>query len=394
MDKYILFESMTTKQFIPYTRQEIDEADIQAVAEALKKPLITRGDFVQAFEKEVAAYVEAPFALAFNSGSSALNGVAFALGLGPQDRVISTPNTFISTVGSTIERGANPVFIDIDPYTGLWQNDLALVNLHTEHSRGRDILMPVHFTGATVDMKFLNKNLTPEAHIVEDAAHAFGSTYSDGKKVGASHLSDMTVFSFHPSKTITTGEGGMVTTHSEELYELLKLARNNGIYNSDSLFPGSYDVLDLTCNYNFTDFQAALGLSQLKKVDRFIKKRRSLVAYYREKLQSIPEIVPLSGEQDDRSAHHLFVVLIDFKKFGKDRRTVMQSLKEKGVGTQLHYIPLYHHPIFKDHVGDISEFFPQTEFYYERALSLPLYTQLEKEEIDYVAASLKEVLGI
>lgn len=385
---------MTTKQFIPYARQAIDVADIEAVTQALKGSTITRGETVQAFEKEVAAYVGAPFAVAFSSGSAALNAAAFALGLGPQDRVISTPNTFISTVGSTIERGANPIFIDIDPQTGLWENDLALVNLHTDHTRGRDILMPVHFSGATVDIEFISRNLPPNTHIVEDGAHAFGASYADGKKVGACHLSDMTIFSFHPAKTITTGEGGMVTTYSEEYAELLKLARNNGIYPSNQLFPGSYEVLDLTCNYHMTDFQAALGLSQLKKVDQFVAKRRSLAAYYREKLPQLPELVPLSGEQDFRSAHHLFVVLIDFKPLHTDRKTVMNALKEKGIGTQLHYIPLYHHPIFKHHVGDISEFFHGTEDYFAKALSLPLYTQLEPEDIDYIVSSLIEVLKI
>lgn len=383
---------MTTKQFIPYTRQEIDEADIQAVSNALKQETITRGNCVQAFEKEVADYVGAPYAVAFNSGSSALNAAAFALGLGPQDRVISSPNTFISTVGSTIERGANPVFIDIDEKTGLWQNELALINLHADHTRGRDILMPVHFGASIVDVDHLYRNLTPHAHIVEDAALALGASYPDGKKVGCCHVSDMTILSFHPAKTITTGEGGMVTTQSEELYELLKIARNNGILRTETHFPGSYDVLDLTCNYHMTEFQAALGSSQLKKIDQFLLKRRSLVKYYREKLKALSAVHPLGSDQDQIAAHNLFVVLIDFEKLGKKRASVMEALKEKGIGTQLHYTPLYHHPIFKDHIGDISEFFPRSEIYYQQALSLPLYTQLEKEDIDYIVETLEQVL--
>lgn len=382
---------MTTKQFIPLARHEIDEEDIRAVSDALKSPQITRGEYVKKFEDDLAAYVDVPYAVAFNSGSSALNAAAYALDIGHGDRVISTPNTFVSTVGSTVERGANPIFVDIDPKTGLWDNDLALVNLETDHTRGKDILTPVHFAGATVDVEYLERQLKKvDSYIIEDAAQALGAKYADGTKVGSCHNSSMTIFSFHPSKTITTGEGGIVTTRSEELYERLLVARDNGIDRNNFAFPGFYEVLDFTCNYHMTAMQAALGSSQLKKVDQFVAKRRELVAYYRKKLKGFSKVIPLSAGQDHRSAHHLFVVFLNIEKHS--RAHVMEMLNEKGIGSQVHYIPLYRHPVFTDLMGDVTQYFPNTEEYYSHALSLPLYTQLTFEEIDYIVDSLKEIL--
>lgn len=389
---------MTTKMFIPYARQSIDQADIEAVTKALQDDIITRGPGVEAFEDATARYCDASYAVAFNSGTSALFAACYAAGLGVNDRVISTPNTFASTVGAAARFGASPVFIDIDRNTGNF--DLALVehNLNIPSTRGRTVVMPVHFGGIPVDMRRLDEMIrNPDTIVIEDAAHALGSRYPSGEKVGSCVWSQLTVFSFHPAKTITTGEGGMVTTNDEELYRKLLLYRNNGIERDPRHLQGDpapwyYEVQEISGNYNFTEFQAALGLSQLNKIESFINKRRQLVAEYRRLLEGMPHVRLFTSEHDASTAFHLFVVQIDFKALKTTRSLVMEKLKDRGIGTQYHYIPIYRHPAFKRGAGDIWEYFPNMEGYYAEALSLPLYYNLSLEEVAHVVAELKASL--
>lgn len=388
------------RSFLPYAKQSIHEEDIQAVADSLKQELITRGPLVQEFEHALSKYCEVPYTVAFSSGTAALTAAYFAARLSSFDRVISTPNTFIATIGSAISMGIRPFFCDIDLSTG--NLDLAEIDnsLKFEATRGRSFIVPVHFSGLAVDMAQLSCQIFhPEAVVIEDASHALGSHYPSGEKVGSCAYSDMTIFSFHPAKTLTTGEGGAVTTCDPEFYHRLQLFRNNGIergspYLIKSEEPGYYEVHAITGNFNFASFQAALGLSQLKRIEEMIFKRRKLVKHYRQHFSKIPQVKLLTDKQDDDSGFHLFVVQIDFEACGTTRVKVMKTLSEKGIGTQVHYIPLYHHPVLRCDIELEKEKYPHTERYYQQALSLPLYPDLTEEDVDYICHQLISLLSL
>lgn len=386
--------------FIPYAKQSIDDADILAVGQALQGSVITRGPTVEAFEEAIASYCGAKYAVAFNSGTTALIAACHAAGITSNDRLLTTPNTFIATAGAGIHYRATPVFIDIDRTTGNIDLNLLELNLNQASSRGRTVVMPVHFAGIPVDMELLDSMIrNPETLVIEDAAHAFGSTYKDGQRVGCCAWSQMTMFSFHPAKTITTGEGGAITTNDDDLFHRLRRFRNNGIEREAGRLVGKaapwyYEVQEITNNYNFTDFQAALGLSQMGRLDAFIEKRRALVRRYREQLRECPHVLLFTDQYDERTAFHLFVAQIDFAALRTTRELVMKKLQEKGIGTQVHYIPLYRHPVFQKTAGDIGEYFPEMEGYYAQALSLPLYYELTVEDVDRIVIELKSALGI
>jgi dTDP-4-amino-4,6-dideoxygalactose transaminase len=234
----------------------------------------------------------------------------------------------------------------------------------------------------------------PETIVIEDGAHALGSNYSNGQKVGSCAWSHMTVFSFHPNKNITTGEGGMVTTNQEDLAFLLRRYRNNGLCKPMvEIQPWYYEVQEISGNFNVTEMQGALGLSQLKRLDKFVQKRRQLVTLYRKKLKNQPNIKLFSPKYDTQTAYHLFVIQINFAAYRKTRSEVMLKLKDKGIGTQVHYIPLYKHPVVQQGNEDISPYFPKMETYYSQALSLPLYYDLSEEEVVYVCQSLLKILA-
>lgn len=376
--------------FIPYARPSIDAADRSAVAEALSSSWITRGPKVEAFEREVANYCGAKYAVAFNSATSALAAACYAAEVTSADRLITTPNSFIASVGAGIKFGAAPVFVDIDGKTANVDLDQMIYNANLPLSRGKPVLVPVHFAGVPVNIQKLDREMiNPEAVIIEDAAHALGSHYfPEGPKVGSCEWSGMTVFSFHPAKTITTGEGGMVTTNGEKFYERLKLYRNNGMV-KDLNSPWMYDVVDITDNHNFTEFQAALGASQLTRLSQFVSKRMELMQAYRKNLSGWEHVSLLTPEFDQSIAFHLCVVRINFAALGTTRAEVMNKLSAQNIGTQVHYIPLYRHPYFVRRFGDVEAYFPKMEEYYAQALSLPLYYDLSLEQVDYVVESLK-----
>jgi dTDP-4-amino-4,6-dideoxygalactose transaminase len=389
---------MSDKKQLPYAHQSISQEDLEEVQKALSQPVITRGPLVEAFEKAIAHYCGAEYAVAFNSGTSALMAAYAAGEVGPSDIILSTPNTFVSTIGSGIQRSARPIFVDIDRTTGNLSLEHLALNLNRPRSRGKTVVVPVHFSGIPVDMQMIDQwNADPHTLIIEDAAHAIGSRYKDGSRVGCCKWSHMTVFSFHPAKTLTTGEGGAVTTNSPDLYRRLKLFRDNGIvrdpaYLQEKGSPWYYEVVSLSGNYHFTEMQAALGLSQLKRLESFILQRQALLESYKKHLSALENISLVSPKESLFVAPHLCVVQIDFETFGKNRADVMEKLKDKGIGTQVHYIPLYRHPFFQNLVGDIHEHFPETETYYSQALSLPLYFDLKEEDVHYIVESLKEIL--
>ena len=391
---------MTSLSFIPYAKQSIDASDIASVQEALASPWITRGAQVEAFEKEIASFCGAKYAVAFNSGTSALKAACYAAKVGAFDRIVTTPNSFIASVGAGIHFDAQPVFVDIDLNTGNFDLEQVCLNANQPLSRGKTIIVPVHFAGVPVDMERLDRNiLNPETIVIEDAAHALGSRYSAGGPfVGSCVWSHMTAFSFHPAKTITTGEGGMVTTNDPEMCHRLKLFRNNGIERDPVYLKGTpplwyYEVRDISDNHNFTEFQAALGRSQLKRLDKFVRRRLEIMRRYQERLRDHPHIKLLTPEFDDTVAFHLCVVLIDFQALRITRNELMQKLLAKNIGTQVHYIPLYRHPYFETRYGEVHHCFPKMEEYYAKTLSLPLYYDLTDGDVDHILKTLLNALS-
>lgn len=391
---------MTAKTHLPYARPSISEEDIQDVCHALSQPIITRGPLVEAFEAAVATYCGAAFAVAFNSGTAALMAAYYAGDIGPNDRILTTPNTYVATIGAGMQRQANPVFIDIDRTTGNLNLEQLSHNINQPHSKGRTVIVPVHYAGIPVDIQAIDAMITdPETIIIEDAAHAIGSDYKDGTKVGSCAWSHMTIFSFHPAKTLTTGEGGMVTTNDEKLAHRLRLFRNNGMEKEPEFLekpaaPWYYEIVSLTGNYNFTEFQAALGLSQMKRLDSFIKQRQKLLKAYQEGLSGFKNLQLLTYPDINTIAPHLCVVQIDFNVLKTTRTEVMNALFDRGIGSQLHYIPVYRHPFFAKRAGDISEYFPEMEHHYEQALSLPLFADLTIEDVTDVIQTLKSILRV
>lgn len=395
MDKNSSYFKEITMIKYPYAKQSINEADGAAVQEALFSPLITRGKHVEEFEQAMASYVGAKYAVAFNSGSTALLGAGFAASVSKFDRLITSPNTFAATLSVGFNQGAEPIFIDIDRKTGNLSLDLLDTFEPYRSTRGRSIYIPVHFGGIPIDMQRLNNSISdPEAIIIEDAAHALGSIYSDGTKVGSCENSAMTIFSFHPAKQITTGEGGMVTTNREEFYQRLLAFRNNGIQRefSEAKPLWYYEVNEITSNYHMNELQAALGLSQLKRLDQFVEQRRKLMKRYVEHFQHVDGIRLVEVKNFDAISFHLALLQIDYPAFKTTREQFMENLKTLGIGTQVHYIPLYKHPFFTSCRGDLSSYFPEMETYYREALSIPLYYDLKEEEADWIAGEILKEL--
>ncbi len=392
---------MDTHTFLPYAQPSISPEDVEYVSRSLSTPVITRGPAVEAFENAIATYCGAKYGIAFTNATAALMAAYHVANIGPADQIITTPNSFVASIGPGIQQKATPVFLDIDRNTG--NMDLQHLELNLDHrqaSRGKTVVVPVHFAGIPVDMQAVDRLIkNPDTIVIEDAAHAIGSCYSDGSKVGSCLWSSMTVFSFHPAKTMTTGEGGMVMTNSDELNHLLRRYRNNGIerdpqYMQGRVAPWYYEVVEVTGNFNFTEFQAALGLSQFKRLDKFVAHRQVLMNHYNKMLADVPGIRLFAPNENLTVAYHLCVVQIDFAAYKTSRSEVMHSLSERGVGSQLHYIPLYRHPFFVKKSGDISEYFPEMEAYYATALSLPLFYDMTVADVERVVKALKEVLNV
>lgn len=384
---------------LPYARHAIRAEDIEAVARVLAEDIITRGLQVEQFEASLAAQCGARHAVLFNSGSSALLAACQAAEITPYDRVFVPANTFIATATASIRQGVFPTCIDVDPATGNMDLNALAPYLREPNSRGRSIIMPVHYAGVPVDMAALEQLIQdPETIVIEDAAAALGSAYDKEHPVGSCRWSQMTIFSFHPAKLITTGEGGAVTTNAPELAHRLKRFRNNGIERDPQHLlqpcegPWSYEVHETTGNFHMTDFQAALGLSQLQRLSSLVNKRQQLVAWYREKLKEMPQIQCILPEENAHIAAQLFVVLIDYAACGTTRAKVMQKLSDAGIASQVHYIPLYRHIPYMRRYGDLSAEFPGMESFYARALTLPLFHGLNEADIDRICTALRAAL--
>lgn len=378
-----------------YGFQWIDESDIAAVVDVLKSNFLTQGPAVAKFEQELCQITGAKFCVAFSNATAALHIAVAALELGSDAEGITSPNTFLASSNCMVYNNVKPVFADIDS-TSYNINPTEIENKITNKTK---ILIPVHFAGLPCDMKKIYKIASNHGlKVIEDAAHAIGSQYEDGSYVGCCKWSDMTVFSFHPVKTITTGEGGAITTNNEDLYHRLLMLRSHGTTKEPDLLtqnpgPWYYEMQMLGFNYRMTDIQAALGYSQLQKLTHFKQRRREIIAQYNKAFESLKNVATPVEPEGMSSCFHLYVIQIDYEVLGKDRAQVMKELQEKGVGTQVHYIPVHTQPYYQKTFGYAYGDYPVAEQYYEKTLSLPLYPLMSDQDVDLVVRSVKEVIG-
>lgn len=361
-----------------YGRQSVDETDIKAVVDVLRGDYMTCGPAVKAFEKAICDYTGAKYCVAVANATAGLHIAALAAGLGPGDEAITSPITFLSSSNCICFVGAKPVFADIDHETA--NIDPAEIERHiTVKTKA---LIPVHFAGQSCDMEKIAA--IAKAHdltVIEDAAHAIGSDYKD-TKVGSCRYSDMTVFSFHPVKTITTGEGGAVTTNDPELYAKLCAYRAHGTHKDGEMAnTWEYAMRELGYNYRITDFQCALGTSQLGKLDAFKARRREIVAYYNEHL-GLPH---LKEREFSNACFHLYPVLVE------NRRDFYFKAREKGLNLQVHYIPVHTQPFYRESYGYKQGDYPKAEEYYAHCISLPLYPSLTDDDLAEIVRRIKEI---
>ena len=384
---------------IPYGRQDISETDIQAVVDVLRSDYLTQGPAVPAFEKAVASYSGAQHAVAVNSATSALHIACLALGVGKGDIVWTSPITFVASANCALYCGASVDFVDIDAKTYNLSVEKLEERLIQAKLLGKlpKVVIPVHLCGQPCDMRAIGK-LSKEYgfKVIEDASHAIGGKYL-GKPVGNCEYSDITVFSFHPVKIITTGEGGMALTNKPELARKMQLLRSHGITRDEQEMthipdgPWYYQQIALGLNYRMTDIQAALGLSQMSRLDSFVAKRHEIANRYNELLKDLPLTLPYQ-HADNFSALHLYVIRLQLDKINKTHKQVFKSLCAAGVGVNLHYIPVYRQPYYRQFGYNVSDF-PESEKYYEEAISLPIYSQLTPSLQDSVADILRQVIA-
>lgn len=383
---------------IYYGKQSIDKADIQSVVDVLNSDFLTQGPVLEQFEKKVAQYCGAKYAVAVTNATSALHIACRAAGLGKGDVLWTSPITFTASANCGRYCGADVDFVDIDAATYNMSPDELEQKLQQAKAKGRlpKVVVPVHLAGQSCDMMRIQElSVEYGFTILEDASHAIGADYLD-TKVGSCAYSDMAVFSFHPVKIITTGEGGMVLTNNEVLYKKLCLYRSHGITRDAALMtheadgPWYYQQIDLGYNYRMTELQAALGFSQMDKLDEFVARRRYLVSRYDELLQDLPMITPHVLEGANPS-WHLYMVRVDFSKLQVDKVQLFADMKKRGVVLNLHYIPVHTQPYYQD-LGFKQGDFPQSEKYYEEIFTLPLYYGLTDEQQDDVVAVLRDCL--
>lgn len=371
---------------IPYGRQTIEDDDIQAVIEVLKSDYLTTGPKTEEFEEAVKKYTGAKYAVAVANGTAALHAACFAANIGNGDEVITTPLTFAASANCVLYCGGTPVFADVDPKT----YNIDPEDIKRKITDRTKAIIPVHLAGQPCDMDAIHK--IAEEHgliVIEDGAHALGSEYK-GKKIGT--LSDMTTFSFHPVKPVTTGEGGMIVTNDGELYRRLTLFRSHGITKNEDMMtrtdgPWFYQQVMLGYNYRLTDIQCALGCSQMKKLDRFLLRRRELAAHYNEAFSDCCNVVTPYQIPETDSGWHLYIIQVR----NCDRKKVFEELRAGGINSNVHYIPVYYHPYYQEH-GYADVHCPNAEEIYSHIISLPLFPLLTDEEQDEVIGKVKKAV--
>ncbi|UCH07021.1 MAG: UDP-4-amino-4,6-dideoxy-N-acetyl-beta-L-altrosamine transaminase [Deltaproteobacteria bacterium] len=375
---------------IPYGRQSIDEDDIQAVAEVLHSDWLTTGPKVAEFEEIFAQYVNAKHAVAVSSGTAALHAAMYAIGIGPGDEVIVPPITFAATANCAVFQGGTPIFSDVEPDTLLLNPVKAEVRI-SPHTKA---IVAVDYTGQPCDYDALRS--IADRHglfLVADACHALGGGYK-GRPVGS--LADLNVFSFHPVKHITTGEGGMVTTDDLELAERMRMFRNHGIAGDyrqrEQQGSWYYEMVDLGYNYRMTDIQCALGMSQLRKLPDWVTRRKEIARRYDVAFAEVPEVDPLAVRDNVSHAYHLYVIRLNTTYLRRTRSEVFSSLRSEGIGVNVHYIPVHLHPFYQKRFGTGPGLCPVAEAAYEQLITLPLFPMMRNQDVEHVIAGFHNVL--
>jgi UDP-4-amino-4,6-dideoxy-N-acetyl-beta-L-altrosamine transaminase len=385
---------------IPYGRQDINQSDIDAVVAVLRSDFLTQGPIVPAFEKSIADYSGAQHAVAVNSATSALHIACLALGVGNGDIVWTTPVTFVASANCALYCGAVIDFVDINPLTYNMSVERLAEKLAIAEKTGKlpKVLIPVHLSGQPCDMENIYALSQKYGFkIIEDASHAIGGKYK-GEPIGNCRYSDITVFSFHPVKIITTAEGGMAMTNNAQLANRMQLLRTHGISRDSNDMthepdgPWYYQQIDLGFNYRVTDLQAALGLSQMRRLDEFVTQRHAIAKRYNKLIADLPVNIPWQHE-DSYSGLHLYIIRLKLGEIGKTHRQVFEALRTLGIAVSLHYIPVYHHPYYEN-LGFKTGYCLEAEYYYAEAISLPMYPALTEAQQDLVVAALKEAIGL
>jgi len=378
-------------KLLPYGRQSLSDADIEAVVEVLKSDWLTTGPKIAEFEERFAAWVGARHAISFSSGTAALHGAAFAAGLAPGDEAITTPLTFCATANCILYQGATPVFADVSPDT---------LNLDPGEVAGKisprtKAIIAVDYAGHPVPLDELAE--LAKAHgalLIEDACHALGAEYR-GKRVGG--IADMTVFSFHPVKHLTTGEGGMVATNDPRRAETMRRFRNHGISSEarerQEAGQWFYEMVLLGFNYRLPDFACALGIQQLKKLEANLARRREIAALYTAAFHEIPGVIPPAVRSEASPAWHLYPILLDVEKLTTDRAQIFAALRAENIGVNVHYIPVHLHPYYRDHFGFRGGEFPVAESAYARLITLPMFPAMSAQDVDDVIAAAAKVFS-
>jgi UDP-4-amino-4,6-dideoxy-N-acetyl-beta-L-altrosamine transaminase len=383
---------------IPYGRQDISEDDIQSVVDVLRSDYLTQGPVVPAFEKAVASHSGAAHAIAVNSATSALHIACLSLGVGPGDWVWTSPITFVASANCALYCGAQVDFVDIDPRTYNMSPEVLAQKLEEAGRVGRlpKVVIPVHLCGQACDMQAIHAlSQRYGFKIIEDASHAIGGKYK-GELIGNCCYSDITVFSFHPVKIITTAEGGMALTNDFQLADRMALLRSHGITRDPGQMtqepdgPWYYQQIDLGFNYRMTELQAALGVSQMQRLDEFVSRRHAIAKRYNELLVDFPVTIPWQ-HPDSYSGLHLYVIRLQLDQTSKSHRQVFEALRGQGVGVNLHYIPVPAQPYYQ-RMGFKAGGFPEAERYYAEAISLPMYPALSANQQDRVVAVLAKAL--
>lgn len=370
---------------IPYSRQTVTATDIKVVTRVLRSDWLTTGPMVDQFERLIASYVGTKYAVAVSNGTAALHLACLAAGIGKGDEVIVPTYSFVASANCVMFCGGRPILADIDEKT----LNIDIKQVEKKINKKTAAIIGVDFGGKPADWEGLRKLARKyNLMLIDDAAHSFGAECR-GKKIGTQ--ADLTCFSFHPVKTITTGEGGMVVTNNKKLAELARMLRTHGIYKNDNFDPWYYEMRHLGYNYRLTDLQCALGLAQLKRVSKFLSRRRRLAKRYQQKLQGVPFLrLPLAGES---SAWHLYPLRIEFNKLKRTKSELFKLMNRHQIDLQVHYIPIHLHPYYRQHLGYRRGDFPVAEKVYEQEVSLPLYPSLTYKQQNLVIELIKQFGG-
>jgi UDP-4-amino-4,6-dideoxy-N-acetyl-beta-L-altrosamine transaminase len=374
---------------LTYGQQWIDEQDIAAVVQVLKSRELTQGPRVPEFERAVAQEAGARYAVAFSSGTAALHGAAYAAGIGPGDEVITTPITFAASSNCVLYQGGTPVFADIQSDT----YNIDPLNIERKITTRTKAIIPVDYTGQPADMEAIRALADKYGLVViEDAAHSLGATYK-GRKVGT--LADMTMFSFHPLKHVTTAEGGVIVTDNPDYCRKLEMFRSHGITKDPSLLqtnegPWYYEMQELGYHYRMTDLHAALGLSQMSKLERFVQRRREIASIYNEAFADLPGIITPYQSPDTNSSWHLYMIQLELSRFTEGRRVWFEALRAENIGVHVHYIPVYKLPYYRQ-LGYASGLCPLAERYYEAVITLPIFPKMTSSDVQDVIQAVKKI---